>query len=225
MSGANQSNNGAASSDQQETNSPQTRGSVGPANSITNAIQNGDLRAARTETVLLASSSGTQSAIKASDLITILQQQNPIYGFPAGSTDYVVVPRHVDIWAGGNVILTARFNECAAINSQTVGMSKQFYAVGFEGADRCHFNFMWGSPAEVRPWVADPTASDDLAPVNLEVVNPFDEAANTTWVAKFTFTVFARSFFNLAPGFFLDKTPEEMQKHLKEQRGRLCMIY
>lgn len=219
MPGTNKSNPGTTESNQQETNNPETRGSVGPANSITNAIQNGDVHGARTETVYLARSTGTQVSILARDLLTALETQNPIYSFPLTSTSYVVVPRHIDVWAGGNVILTAKFNECSALSATTAPMSQQFYAVGFDGADRCHIQYKWGMPAEVRPWLADSTAPAPQAPCIIECSSPFDTEAPTTWFAKFTFTVFDRTFFNVVPTLFMDKTPQEMEKQQQEQRG------
>lgn len=140
------SDTGAASSNRQENYNNRANMQGGLASAITDKIRNSDFQGWSTETVFINLTSGDQTSITLSDFIAAVQQQHQQYRQGTWDSEFIFMPRRVDVWTGGNTFLTVQFFE----TNQLVGQRCQFYAIGFEGAERGHIGYSW-NPALIGP--------------------------------------------------------------------------
>lgn len=221
MSSTNQSNSGAAAGNKQENNDPKSNMSMGAAASIGNSISNGQLQAGSTQTVYVAATSGTAQAVTAVTLINQLEKQNTIFGpYDETSMELIVIPRRCNIWAGGSTYLTAKFydGQEAGTTSGLAVKTKQFYSIGFNGAERNEINYNWGVTAEVKPFVLGETRNIAF----IEVVDPTGAGTTTAWFSEWTFTLYERTFIGASlKSMFIDLDDNEWKRKRQEEEGAL----
>ena len=222
MSNTNQSNGAAAQGNSQEIPPHQTGLSTGSTNPITNSIRNGTVQQMQTATVFLASGQGGASTVTPLSIMNALSQQHTIFKpiYAAGIDAVTILVRKIDIWADGNNLLTAKFHMGGRSKAQVVE-TKQFYAIGFAGAERNHISFDYDMVPHVLPWDLKDRSDDEI--VEIAVVDSGGVPAAGGYFAQVTFSFYNRSFLSFLqnPGLINMPNKEAGRKRAAEREAEM----
>lgn len=215
MSNTNQSNPGTTQSNNQEIPVNQTGLSLGSSNPVTNSIRNGTVQQAQTATVFLVSANGGSFTVTPDTLCVALAQQHQVFKrfeqqVPLDPSkpgdDVTILVRKVDVWSSGDTFLTCKFHMGGRSPEQVVE-TKQFYAIGFAGAERNHISFDYDVVTHVIPWDVKNRINDPIFDVS--VANGSGSPAGFGYFAQITFTFYNRTFLNFISNPFLLNFPDE----------------
>lgn len=137
----------------------------------------------------------------------------------AGIDQVTLLVRKIDIWAEGNNLLTAKFHMGGRGNAQ-VTETRQFYAIGFAGAERNHISFDYDICPHVIPWDIFNGSLDPI--VDVSIVDAGGVAATTGYFMQVTFTFYNRTFLDfISPSFLNTPNQEAGRKRAAEREAEM----
>lgn len=225
MSTTNQSNSGAAASNQQEIKNPMPRNQEDASGGDIRGVQNGRYQEGSVVTVLLGGTSALLTAIYPRTVITAIEKQHRIYGAEASIQDQfvplrgqstLVAPIEATVWGEPGQILTAKFfDKNTFANSptgQTLRNSNQFYSIGLVGAQRPELYYKFTGSME-RPYAAN-DATNPI--INIDGATGTGLAAGP-WVCKMTVYLYNNQFVAANPLIYMVDTNQVDYNKLKRE--------